>query len=151
MKSPISGCWLGYQDTPKPNISCCCCPWLSPEVGGKSLFLQTSWTLGTEPRGPELDLTWKPPSWGLAFTVPEGIKPLPKQGVNQQSTASTSISWPPGGCSSGMSLFVVRNSSLLGHMSHSTRENSCQYLKPSWQPRASKVKILEKNLQPHLH
>lgn len=37
------------------------CPWKHPEVGGKSLLLETPCTLDTELRGSTLDLTWKPP------------------------------------------------------------------------------------------
>lgn len=37
------------------------CPWKHPEVGGKSLLLETPCTLDPELRGPTLELTWKPP------------------------------------------------------------------------------------------
>jgi hypothetical protein len=47
------------------------CP---PEMQDTFLLLKTLCISDTEPREPELDLTWiLPPPWGLAFMVPEGI------------------------------------------------------------------------------
>lgn len=55
-----------------------CVPCLHPR-GGKKL-LKIPCALAIEPRGPELVLIWKLPSWELAFLVPEVSVKASKQG-----------------------------------------------------------------------
>lgn len=52
------------------------------EMEAWSLLLKTPCIPDTGLRGPELYLTLKPPSWGLAFRVPEGTCKIPKEGLN---------------------------------------------------------------------
>lgn len=56
-----------------------------PEMEARSLLLKTPCLPDTGPREPELDLTLKPPFWGLAFRVPERTSKILKEGHNPES------------------------------------------------------------------
>lgn len=57
------------------SIDYCYCPWLFLRSWKQTpLLLQTPQTMDTGLRRFELGLTWKSPSYGLAFTVPESSK-----------------------------------------------------------------------------
>lgn len=61
---------------------------IPPREEGRHLLLEIPHTSDTGPSGSELDLTWKPTSWGLAFIVPEGIMQTSEEGKQRTVLSS---------------------------------------------------------------
>ena len=73
------------HEIPKPLQTVFMIFLLSREEEGKSVLLKTPYILYTRPRGTELELTWKLPSWGQVFM---GQKSLGKCLVGETASSS---------------------------------------------------------------
>lgn len=61
---------------------------LPPRTEGKSLLLKTPCTWDTRAGGIELEMTWKPPSWGPPLIVSKVLSKAPRETNNQWSYPS---------------------------------------------------------------
>lgn len=108
--------------------------WLSPELEGKSLLLETPWVSETESSGPWDRMTWKLLPWGLTLKITEDSMQASKGKNLPRVPCSYNTYEPrkqPGWHDSPKDAevvyitLVVINSYLIGLMYYWTRGNFC--------------------------
>lgn len=111
IKSPFELLVRVFQGTPK-NTDHGCCLWLPPK--GRSHYCWRCHELQKQsPETPSLDLTWRPPPWGLVSRYQKVLCKLPKEGSKLHSYPDVTP-MSRNNDQQGTQILVITNTSLIG-------------------------------------